>query len=148
MTLYSFLLQAHSGWRYVVTILLLLAIILSFSGWLGRKPYTPGNRKLNMFAMISAHIQLVLGLALYFVSPLVQFNKSTMTDDTTRYWTVEHIFMMIIAIALITFGHVKSKKIVLPEQKHRTIALYYTGALLIIIIAIIASQRGFFSMSR
>jgi uncharacterized membrane protein SirB2 len=141
MTLYSFFLQAHSGFRYVVTILVLLAIILSFSGWFGKKPYTPANRKINMFAMISAHIQLVLGLVLYFISPFVQFNSTTMKNPDTRYWTVEHITMMIIAIALITVGHIKSKKIVLPEQKHRTIAIYYTVALLIIIIAIVQSQR-------
>ena len=148
MNLYQILLQAHSGFRFIVMVLLLLAILQSLVGWFGNRPYTETNRKINLFTLISAHIQLLIGLGLYFVSPLVQFNKGTMTDDTTRYWTVEHIFMMIIAIALITFGHIKSKKIVLPEQKHRTIALYYTGALLIIIIAIIASQRGFFTMSR
>ena len=148
MTLYSFLLQAHSGWRYVVTILLLLAIVLSFSGWLGRKPYTPGNRKLNMFAMISAHTQLLIGIVLYFISPYVQFNSSTMKDATTRYWTVEHITMMIFAIVLITIGHSRSKKLVLPEAKHRAVAIFYILALLVIALAIVQSQRGLFGMSQ
>jgi hypothetical protein len=148
MNLYDFLLQAHSGWRYVVTVLVLVAIVLSFAGWLGRRPYTDTNRKINLFAMVSAHIQLVLGLALYFNSRFVQFNSDTMTNPDIRYWTVEHVTMMVIAIALITVGHIHSKKLVLPEKKHRVIALYYTLALLIIFIAILQSQRPFFGMSR
>lgn len=147
MTLYSFFLHAHSGWRYVVTILIVVAIFMAFSGWLGKKPYTELNRKINLFTLISAHIQLLLGLVLYFTSPLVQFNSETMKNDTTRYWTVEHITMMIIAIILITVGHSKAKKLVLPEKKHRTIALYYTIALIIVIVAIIQSQRPFLGMS-
>jgi NADH:ubiquinone oxidoreductase subunit H len=147
MTLYSILLHLHSGFRYVVMILVLAAIFQSYAGWAGRNPYTPVNRKINMFAMISAHIQLIIGLVLYFVSPYVQFSNEAMKDATTRYWTMEHIVMMIFAIALITYGHIRSKRIVLPEAKHRIIAIYYTLALIIIILAIIQSHRPFFGIS-
>lgn len=60
--------SAHSGWRYVVFILLVIAVINALSGWLGKKPYTEGNRKLNVFTLVSAHIQLLLGLAVYFLN--------------------------------------------------------------------------------
>jgi membrane protein DedA with SNARE-associated domain len=142
--MYNFLLQAHSGFRYVVSILLILAVIISIAGWLSKSNYSEGNRKLNLFTLISAHIQLLLGLALYFVSPFVKFGPGTMKDDTLRYWTVEHITMMIIAIVLITIGHSKSKKALTPEAKHKTIAIFYTIALIIIILAIYLSKRGFF----
>src|SRR5476651_2429134 len=111
MTPYSIFKDLHSGFRYVVFVLVVVAIIQSLLGWLGKKPYTEVNRKINLFALISAHTQLLIGIVLYFISPYVQFNSSTMKDDTTRYWTVEHITMMIFAIVLITIGHSRSKKL-------------------------------------
>jgi len=147
MNAYSFFRELHSGFRYIVLVLLLLAIIAAWAGWLGKKPYSEGQRKLNLFTLISAHTQLLIGLVLYFLSPFVQFNSQTMKDDTTRYWTVEHLTAMIIAIALITIGHSKSKKAALPEGKHKAIAIFYTLALAIIVVTIILSKRGLFGMT-
>ncbi|MBC8053574.1 MAG: cytochrome B [Sphingobacteriaceae bacterium] len=143
MESYSLLLQAHSGWRYVVMLTLVLAILMSIAGWLGNKPYTPGNRKINLFALISAHIQFLLGLILYFISPLVKAGDMAiaMKSDALRYWTVEHTTMMLIAIALITIGHSKSKRLIDSVAKHRTVAIFYTLAFIIIIAAIALSGR-------
>jgi peptidoglycan/LPS O-acetylase OafA/YrhL len=131
----------------VVTILILVAIINAVLGFAGKKPYTEGNRKLNLFAMISAHTQLLLGIVLYFLSPFVQFNSETMKQPDTRYWTVEHLTMMIFAIILITIGHSRSKKAILPEAKHRSIFIFYALALLVIVVAIIQSHRPLFGIS-
>lgn len=138
MEYYSLLLKAHSGWRYVVLITLVIAILSSFAGWFGKKNYSPGNRKINLFALISAHIQFLLGLILYFMSPLAKAGDMSvaMKDSTLRYWTVEHTVMMLIAIALITIGHSKSKKILDSVSKHRTVAIFYSIALIIIFVAI------------
>jgi len=140
MNAYEIVKDIHSWFRYVVFVLVLLAIIQSLLGWLGKKPYTEGNRKINLFALISAHTQLLIGIVLYFLSPNVQFNSGTMKNDTTRYFTVEHWVMMLIAIVLITIGHAKSKRILLPEGKHKTIAIYYIIAFVIIVGAILAGH--------
>ena len=144
MTTHKFFVQLHSGFRYIVLVLVLLAIVQSFIGWLANRPYTEGKRKINLFALISAHTQLLIGIVLYFLSPYVQFNSETMKNDTTRYFTVEHWVMMIIAIVLITIGHSKSKKAVLPEGKHKMIAIFYTIALLVIIGALVAGHLPVF----
>src|SRR5580692_9020103 len=102
--MYQIFKELHSWFRYVVFILVLAAIIQSLLGWFGKKPYTEVNRKINLFALISAHTQLLIGIVLYFLSPFVKFNHYTMKDPTTRYFTVEHWVMMLIAIALITIG--------------------------------------------
>jgi hypothetical protein len=138
--MYGIVQELHSIFRYVVFVFVLLAIIQSLMGWLGKSPYTSFNRKVNLFALISAHTQLLIGIVLYCVSPLVQFNADTMKNATTRYFTVEHWVMMIIAIVLITIGHSKSKKLVLPEAKHRIIFIFYTIAVLIIIGALTAGK--------
>ena len=140
MNAYEIVKDIHSWFRYVVFVLVLLAIIQSLLGWLGKKPYTEGNRKINLFALISAHTQLLIGIVLYFLSPNVQFNSGTMKNDTTRYFTVEHWVMMLIAIVLITIGHAKSKRILLPEGKHKTIAVFYIIAFVIIVGAILAGH--------
>jgi membrane protein DedA with SNARE-associated domain len=128
-------------------ILLIVAIIQSLLGWFGKRPYTEGNRKINLFAFISAHTQLLIGLILYFLSPYVQFAKSTMKDTTLRYWTVEHISMMIFAIVLITVGYLRAKKIETSEGKHRAIAIYFLLAMVVIVAAIIQSGRSMTGIS-
>ena len=147
MSAYQIFLYLHSSLRYIVLLLLLAAIIRAWADWLGKKQYSEGNRKLNLFAMISLHTQLLIGLILYFLSPLVQFNSQTMKDHYTRYWTVEHLTAMIIAIILVTIGHSRSKKAALPEAKHKTIAIFYTLGLVIIIATILLSSRGLLGMT-
>jgi hypothetical protein len=138
MSIYEIFKDLHSWFRYVLFVLVLLAIIQSLIGWFGKKAYTEGNRKINLFAMISADIQLLFGIVLYFLSPLVKFNSGTMKDNTLRYFTVEHWVMMLIAIALIHIGHSKSKKAITSEKQHKSIAIFYIIAILVIIGAIMA----------
>ena len=147
--MYNILKSAHSGWRYIVLILLVIAVINALSGWFGNKTYTEGNRKLNVFTLISAHIQLLIGLVLYFLSPLT---KLPMRDAIGRYFKAEHTSMMIIAIILITVGNAKSKKVADAVAKHRTIAVFFSLALILIIVAITlmvkeVPGRSFFGVS-
>lgn len=144
--MYTGLKHLHSGLRYVVLILLILAIINAISGLVGKKTYTEGNRKLNLFTLISAHIQLLVGLGLYALSTMVSFSDmaTVMKTANLRYWTVEHISMMIIAIVLITVGHAKSKRGETAGAKHKSIAVFYTIALVVILAAIMmAVGKGF-----
>ena len=142
--MYQILRSAHSGWRYVVLILLVLALIQALAGWFGKKPYTEGNRKLNLFALIATHIQILMGLVMYFISPLVEAG--------IRYWKMEHIGMMIFAAILVTVGNARSKRGDDGPAKHRTIAIYFGLALVVIVAAIIAMTkvdptRSFFGIS-
>jgi hypothetical protein len=141
--MYSTLLGLHSGLRYLVLLLLAVSLLLAIVGLFGKKPYTQINRKLNLFAMISTHTQFLVGLILYFFSPLVNYSNmgQAMKETMTRYWTVEHFVMMLFAIVLITLGHSRSKKAADDFNKHRSIALYYGLAVLVIVVAIYQSGR-------
>jgi len=144
--MYTGLKHLHSGLRYVVLLLLILAIITAISSLMGKKPYTEGNRKLNLFTLISAHIQLLVGLGLYAMSTMVTFSDmgTVMKTANLRYWTVEHISMMIIAIVLITVGHAKAKRGETAHAKNKSIAVFYTIALIVILAAILmAVGKGF-----
>jgi hypothetical protein len=141
--MYSTLLGLHSGLRYLVLLLLAVSLLLAIVGLFGKKPYTQTNRKLNLFAMISTHTQFLVGLILYFFSPLVNYSNmgQAMKETMTRYWTVEHFVMMLFAIVLITLGHSRSKKAADDFNKHRSIALYYGLAVLVIVVAIYQGGR-------
>ena len=147
--MYNTLLGLHSGFRYIVLLLIVLALLLAIIGLFGKKNYTETNRKINLFAMIATHTQLLIGLILYFFSPLVNYGNmgEAMKDTMSRYWTVEHTVMMLFAIILITIGHSRSKKAAQAVNKHRAIALYYGLAILVIVVAIYQSGRPLLGMS-
>lgn len=149
MNFYEILKNAHSWWRYIVFILLLIAVIQAVVSWIDKRAYTERNRKLNVFTLISAHIQLVFGIILYFLSPLTKMASS---EAIGRYWKMEHISMMIIAIVLITVGNARSKKGTDGVAKHKNIAIFFGLALVIIVVAIVMMTKvgpstSFFGMS-
>ena len=130
------LVHLHSVLRYVILILVLISIFQAFTA--GNKPYTAANKKINLFTLISAHIQLLVGLVLYFISPMVDFSQ--MSNPINRYWNVEHISMMILAIVLITVGYSKSKKAIDDKAKHKAIYVYYTIAVVVVLLAIVTMK--------
>jgi len=140
--MYKLLIQAHSYNRYIILILLLAVIVKALSGWLGKKVFDNGDNKVSLFLLIFTHIQLLLGLVLYFISPWVKFSSGTMKDHDLRYWTVEHIFGMLIAVALITVGRITMKKMTSDEAKHKRLFIFNLIALVIIIAVIFFSGRG------
>lgn len=128
--------HAHSGLRWVVLLLLIVAIANALMKWRSGKTYTDGDRKITLFTMIGAHVQLILGLILYFISPAVKFNEYTMSDKVLRFYSVEHLTIMILAIALITIGYSQAKKKVEAAQKFRATFIYYLIGLLLILAGI------------
>lgn len=135
-TLYKILTGAHSGWRWVVLILLLAAIVKAYSSWKKKKEFTPADKKLAMFAMIAFHLQWTFGIILYFISPKVQFIEGFMKNSMLRFYGLEHIVAMTIAFILITIGHSKSKKAQEGPEKFKKIFIFYTIALVLILASI------------
>lgn len=138
--MYEILLRSHSGLRWVVLILVLAAIGRAVTNMSSGK-FSALDDKLSLFSLISAHIQLLLGLGLYFISPFVKAAMemgmgAAMKDSVMRFWLIEHIFGMIIGIALITIGRIAAKKAVSDKEKFKKIAVYFGIGLLIILITI------------
>lgn len=134
--MYNGLLHAHSGLRWILLVLLVLTIIKAFSGWFGNKEFTSGDKKVALFTLITTHIQLVLGFVLYFISPKVVFSGETMGNSILRFYTVEHITLMLIAIGLITAGYSMSKRTEESQAKFKKLAIYFTIGLILILVAI------------
>lgn len=127
------LVRTHSGLRWIVLGLLIYAI---FNALRKKDFYAKSDRLVNMFAMVSLHIQLVIGLILYFTSAKVSFVEGWMKNPILRFYGMEHILLMIIAIILVTIGHAKAKRANEPAKKHKTIILFYAIGLILILASI------------
>ncbi len=142
----------HSALRWVTLALLLLTIFSSLRG-MPSKTYTAGDRKLALFTMIVLHLQLVIGLGLYFISPSVKAalaDPEKMAHATSRFWAVEHLVGMVLAILIATVGYMRAKKTTDGWPRHRTILFYYLLSLIIILATIpwpfreVGAGRGWF----
>lgn len=133
--MYKGLVHAHSGLRWIILILLLAAIFNAFS----KKKngiWTAKDKKISLFAMVFTHVQLVLGLVLYFMSDYVQFSDGFMKNPIYRFYSVEHITLMILAIIAITVGYSKSKRATSDIQKFKAVFTWYVIGLLLILAGI------------
>ncbi|HEY8512836.1 MAG TPA: cytochrome B [Cyclobacteriaceae bacterium] len=136
------LLTSHSYLRYFVLIMLIAVVVRSLMGWIGNKPYTNVDDRIGLYLLIFTHLQLIAGLILYFTSPVVKFDSTTMKDPLVRYWTVEHAFVMVVVVALITAARSTAKRMAESLRKHRRLTIFNTIALILIIATLAMSGRG------
>lgn len=137
------LLHIHSFLRYVVLLLLIIVTFKSIGAYIGKRPFDAMDQKMGLFNLVGLHIQALLGFLIYFfVSPYVQFSGETMKNAETRYWTVEHISMMLLAVILVTISRKKIKNATHDGQRHKLTFIYNGIALLLILVAIAMSKRG------
>lgn len=136
------LMHAHSGLRWLLLIALIGAIVVSFKKWKAGEQFNAKVKLLALLTLIFAHLQLLIGVVLYLISPKVVFIAGFMKDKVLRFYALEHPVGMIIAIALITIGYSKSKKATSDKAKLRKVFLFYTIALVIILATIPWPFRG------
>ena len=128
----------HSYWAYLVLIVLFVASLNAIIGYASNKEYGATNFRIALFTLITSHIQFLIGVVLYFTSPyfsvLLEKGMGTvMPDPTLRLYIMEHPLMMIIALVLITIGYSKHKNKLTSKPKFKTLAIFYTLGLLVML---------------
>jgi Na+/H+-dicarboxylate symporter len=126
----------HSYWAYLVLAIVILAVLNAITGVTSKREFKDKDLRLSLFTLIVTHIQFLIGLGWYFMSPWYKSMKETGIDANNRLLAVEHPFIMILAIILITMGWSKHKKKDLDTAKFKTIAIFYGLALVFILIRI------------
>ena len=134
--MYSTIQSLHSYWAYLVLLILILATVNALIKFFGKKEYEAKDFRISLFTLIVSHIQLLIGLILYFVSPRLSLfielgMGEIMKDSVNRLYLVEHPLVNIIAVTLITIGYSKHKKKLTSTPKFKTIAVFYTIALVL-----------------
>lgn len=143
--MYDIIQTLHSFMAYVVLIALVLAVANAFIGWLGKKEFThQKDLRISLFALILSHFQLLIGLIVYFISPLglkmLQSSSIGEMGAISRLLALEHPFINILAIVFITIGWSRHKKMPTDLRRFRSIALLYGSGLLLILSRIPWSQ--------
>ena len=138
--MYNFLLISHSWLRWVVLILAVWTIYNNYEGFTSNRKWGTGDKKLNAYFLSALHLQLVLGLTLYVISPMMkaifQDFGGSMKNPELRFWSVEHMTGMIIGITVAQIGSIRAKKQVSDAGKFRTAFFWFLVATLIILIMI------------
>jgi uncharacterized membrane protein len=134
--MYTGLQHAHSGLAYLALLALVLVIIWALVGALSGRDFQEKDRKIALIAFILCHIQLLVGLILYFVSPIgfsLLAGGGAMADATARLTALEHPLINILAIVLISVGFIRAKKLESSTAKFRSIYMMYAVGLVLIL---------------
>ena len=154
-SLYSILVHIHSVGRWALMILLIIAIFNSLVA--GGRPFIKSDNKTGLLLTITADIMLLIGLALWYFGPngyhLIENYGgfgAVMKNATARFYVVEHLTGMLIAIILIHIGKAQAKKKIADTAKHKRTVIFYVLALLIILLTVpwpfreIGAGRGWY----
>jgi len=135
--MYTILLATHSWVRWLVLACLLYAIYRAYKGWFSNSVFSPFDNKVRHWTATFAHIQLSIGIWLYFVSPIVDYFlhnfKEAIHLRQIRFFGMEHSSMMLTGITIITIGSMKAKRKTTDKEKFKTMAIWFTVGLVIIL---------------
>lgn len=135
----------HSILAAFVLIAIAMVVFNAVMSLKREEKFKAGDRKLGLIALILTHTQLLVGLVAYYVSDWYTAMKlvgmgNAMKNAELRLMSVEHPLMMIVAIALITVGWSRHKKLVEDKAKFKSFAIFYGIALVVILSRIPWSQ--------
>lgn len=135
----SFLLILHSYLRWLVLISLLTAIYRACRGYATGSAFSARDNSIRHWTATIAHIQVALGMLVYFRSPLVSYflkNLGAGKNLELLFFGMIHGVLMLSAIVVLSMGSAFSKRKGSDREKFRTMLIWYTIALLLILIAI------------
>ncbi len=138
--MYEGLVHAHSGLRWVVLLGGIYAIVVAYKAWKGNQPFTGQVKSAGTIFLSSLHLQFLLGLVLYFMSPWFQALQDNpgevMKNSVARFYAVEHLSMMLIAVVIATICSAKSKRKADDAAKSKTRFIWFLISMVIILISI------------
>jgi hypothetical protein len=137
---YSLSLILHGYWRWIVLATLLAAVFIALIGVVKRRPFAGAGRLSAVFAIAMLDVQFLIGRVLYGISPLVRTALgdmgAAMKTKELRFFTVEHLLMMVIAIAIAHVGFALAKRAGNDVAKYRKILIFYTISAVIMLASI------------
>ncbi|WP_126973904.1 hypothetical protein [Gynurincola endophyticus] len=138
--MYSILLSLHSGVRWLVLICILYALYRAYTGYTKKREFNQADNAIRHWTATMAHIQMIIGILLYVKSPVVQYFWKNVSAASRNgqyiFYALIHLLLMLTAIILLTIGSAKAKRANTAYRKYKIILLWFSLALLIILVAI------------
>lgn len=138
--MYPALLFLHSMVRWLVLISLIYSICRAWRGYTLKLAFSKTDNAVRHWTATIAHIQLMIGMVLYFKSPLIQYfwspaGKAAASRELT-FFSLVHLAVMLVSIIFITIGSAKAKRQPTDPEAFKTMLTWYLIALILIFIAI------------
>lgn len=132
--MYEILKHAHSGIMWLVLAMLSLGIIVTLLKYVKKEETdSPGWYKFYKYTKHLMYLQLLIGIVLLFISPMVNYSKEMMKNEALRFYGLEHPLMMLIAVAIVSIGLYRARKKSTEVKKNLTIFLYFLVALAVML---------------
>jgi hypothetical protein len=143
------ILAIHNILRWMIVGLGIFSIIKMYLGWLRKKQWDRTDGVAGTLYTIALDIQLLVGLLLYFVfSDLTKIAfadfGNAMANATLRFFSLEHIFFMVISIVLGHIGNSIGKKDLQDSEKFKRTAILFTLSFLLLLAGIPWTTRPLF----
>lgn len=129
----SVLIVLHNFTRWIVLILAVITLFRAYSGWFGKKPFTPQDRKFGVFFGSAMDVQLLLGIILWIFG---EWGLKMVGTNNSQFFAIEHASTMILAVVLTHVGSIMAKRAPDATLKHRAGSIWYTISLLLVLSAI------------
>jgi hypothetical protein len=126
----NFLLQAHSGWRWIVLLLIVVTLLKALIGWLGKQKWSSLDTRLLLFSRIAVYIQVVLGVILYVL----------FQGWTNMRFTAEHVIIALLAVGGVEFGAARARKASKDASMFKFTVIGFAIALILILVAIAGAE--------
>jgi len=133
--MYTGLTHAHSLLRWLALIAIVVALVNAFTGISKKRPFGANDNRWSLLTLIFFHLQLVIGLVLYFHQGW-HTQIGEMGNKVVRFYSLEHLVAMLVAIALVTVGRISSKKVNEDRKKHKRHLVYFLISLIIVLVNI------------
>lgn len=135
--MYNIIQHSHSGIMWLAVAMLVISVLLGVLTLIKKEETTAAKwLKLFKFTKWAFYLQALLGIVLFFISPMVTFSEGFMKNEIARFYGMEHPLMMLIVVGLIATGMYKSKKKDTAIQKNKTVLIYFSIALVIVLAMI------------
>lgn len=137
---YPIALLLHSWIRWAVLILLVVVVVRAWQGRTGLGAWLPLDERLHVALVSVVDLQLLIGIWLYAASPFVHafFGDlgTNMHVRGLRFFGLEHVTMMLAAIAFVHVGRARSKQVTDERLRFRRVFAWTLAALIAVLSSI------------
>ncbi len=142
--MYDILVYAHSWLRWAVVIFGVMALLRSWQGWQQGRIVEAADKRINLIFIASLHLQLLLGILLYFVYSPFGYQavssmgmSAVMKNAAFRFWSMEHWFIMLSGVVVAQIGSIKAKKQTDATAQHRVAFKWFAAAMLLLLVGVL-----------
>jgi len=137
--IFEWILQLHSLWAILTLTIIFYTVLRFFFNALQNKIFTLLDLRIALFTLIFCHIQFIIGIVLYFLSPKFKwwYNglEEILENNEYFFYLVKHPLLNIFSILSITIGWSLFKKAKTNQKRFTRIGVFYLIGFLLILLA-------------